>query len=247
MNLKRILKIKGEEFKIHAKNFHSTMKNFKPPISKTGAISNTPFQAKLVLKIGAKIMLTYNVNTADGLTNGSRGELIGVVKNSSEEITKLVIKFENPAHGQMQRELDSDVRLRFPGGTAIEKVSFGFSLSKSKKNNITTAKVVQFPIRLAFATTAHKIQGQTVKKPRKVIVDLRSVFQPAMAYVMLSRVESIEQLFILEEFDSSKIYGNQQAITELQRMNKLAVNQKPSNWNNSQEKHSELWITTTSN
>ena len=57
------------------------MKNFKPPISKTGAISNTPFQAKLVLKIGAKIMLTYNINTADGLVNGSRGEVIGLIRN----------------------------------------------------------------------------------------------------------------------------------------------------------------------
>ena len=69
------------------------MKDFKPPISKTGAISNTPFQAKLVLKVGAKIMLTYNVNTADGLVNGSRGEVLGVIQNESQEVTKVVIKF----------------------------------------------------------------------------------------------------------------------------------------------------------
>ena len=72
MNEKRLMKIKGEEFIIEAKSFHSTIKNFKPPISKTGTINNTPFQAKLKLKVGAKLMMTYNVNTADGLTNGSR-------------------------------------------------------------------------------------------------------------------------------------------------------------------------------
>ena len=59
--------------------------------------------------------------------------------------------------------------------------------------------------KVAFAVTGHKIQGQTVKKPQKVIVDLRSVFQPAMAYVMMSRVESIDQLYILEKFNESKI------------------------------------------
>jgi hypothetical protein len=62
-----------------------------------------------------------------------------------------------------------------------------------------------------------------VKKQWKVIVDLRSVFQPAMAYVMLKRVESIDQLYILEEFDESKIYANHQAIQELHKMNNLQL------------------------
>ena len=53
-----------------------------------------------------------------------------------------------------------------------------------------------------------------------------------MAYVMLSRVESIDQLFILEEFDETKIYGNSQAIQELEKMNKTAVNANPSLWSN---------------
>ena len=201
MNTKRILQLSGEKFTVAAKCFHDSNNNFKPPISKNGTIKDTPFQANLVFKIGAKIMLTYNVNTADGLVNGSRGEIIGVLRNVSGDIAKLVIKFDNPSHGQMKRESQREVEQRYPGGTVIERVSFNFSLSKSKKNVVSTARVIQFPVKLAFAATAHKIQGQTIKKPQKVVVDLRSVFQPAMAYVMLSRVESIEQLYILEEFD----------------------------------------------
>ena len=237
MNEKRLLKIKEEEFVIKAKCFHNTIKNFRPPVSKTGTVKETPFQAKLRLKVGAKIMLTYNINTADGLTNGSRGELIGVVKNEHGEVRKLIIKFDNSAHGQMQRVSNPS---RYPEGTVIEKVSFPFSMSKLKKSNIATAKVIQFPVKLAFAATAHKIQGQTVKKPRKVIVDLRSVFQPAMAYVMLSRVESIDQLYILEEFVESKIYGNYQAIKELGKMNKISINEKPSPWHNLQTSRTRI-------
>ena len=170
------------------------------------------------------------------------GELIGVLKNESDEIKQLVIKFENPSHGKMRRETQANIEQRFPGGTCIEKVSFPFSLSKSKKNIVSTARVIQFPIKIAFATTSHKVQGQTVKKPRYVIVDLRSVFQPAMAYVMLSRVESINQLYILEECDSSKIYGSMQAIKELERMNKVAVNQQPSDWNDMAKKRIRISI-----
>ena len=228
----RLLKIKGEEFKIKATCFHSTIKNFKPPVDQFGTIKSTPFKAELRLKIGVKIMLTYNVNTADGLTNGSRGELIGVIKNEQGQVTKLVVKFENPAHGQMYRDSNPDVSAKFPGGIIIDKVSFPFSLSNSKKSSVTGAKAIQFPLKLAFAATAHKIQGQTVKHPRKVVIDLRSVWNPAIAYVMLSRVESMDQILILEELDESKIYGNYLAMKELELMNKISVNVKSSQYNN---------------
>ena len=175
-------------------------------------------------------MLTYNVDTGDGLTNGSRGDLIGVKRNKEGNINKLIIKFENLSHGQRNREINQEITRCYPGGTVVEKVDFGFSLSKGTKGNISTAKVIQFPVKLAFATTAHKIQGQTIKKPRKVVVDIRSVFQSAMAYVMLSRVESITQLFILEEFDEKKVYGNHEAIKELEKMNKISVNERPTAW-----------------
>ena len=229
MNEKRLMKIKQKEVLIEAKTFHNTMKNFKPPVGKTGAISNTPFQAKLRLKIGAKIMLTYNIDTADGLTNGSRGELMDVIRNQQNEVIQLVIKLDNPCHGRRKQEDTPHLKSKYPGGTLIDKVSFPFSLSKSKTGSIATAKVEQFPVKLAFAMTAHKIQGQTVKKPQKVIIDVKSVFQPAMAYVMLSRVESLDQLFILDKFDETKIYASDAAIKELEKMNRISINERIAN------------------
>ena len=52
-----------------------------------------------------------------------------------------------------------------------------------------TAKVVQFPMRLCFGTTAHKFQGQTVIMPNMIGLDLKSVFAAARGYVMISRVQ----------------------------------------------------------
>jgi hypothetical protein len=57
--------------------------------------------------------------------------------------------------------------------------------------------LVQFPIKLAHAITAYKIQGQTIPKPLKVAFDIDSIFEEAQGYVMLSRVQELKQIFIL--------------------------------------------------
>ena len=83
---------------------------------------------------------------------------------------------------------------------------------------------VQIPLKLAFACTAHKIQGSTVLAPKKVIVDLSSVKEPAQGYVMGSRVERIDQLFILNEFSTEKIYPSPAAMEELNHLQNKAMN-----------------------
>merc|ERR1712240_168697 len=80
--------------------------------------------------------------------------------------------------------------------TPIEKVEYHYSLSKKPSSGVQNAVAVQIPLRLSFAATSHKVQGQTVKKPNSLVTDLRTVNQPAQAYVMLSRPTSLNQLFI---------------------------------------------------
>ena len=41
-----------------------------------------------------------------------------------------------------------------------------------------------------------------------ITVDLRDVFEAAQAYVMLGQPEKLEQLFIVEELDPSKLYSD---------------------------------------
>ena len=53
----------------------------------------------------------------------------------------------------------------------------------------------QYPIKLAWAATIHKCQGQTFEK---VVVDLdMGAFSHGMTYVALSRVKSIEGLYLV--------------------------------------------------
>ena len=108
--------------------------------------------------------------------------------------------------------------------------------SEKKSGDVgSTATVIQFPIKLAFAITSHKIQGQTIQNPTKVVLDINSVFEDAQAYVMLSRVQQLEQVFILGVLDESKIRTSRVALYELQRMKSLSANINPSPWQKDQK------------
>ena len=83
-----------------------------------------------------------------------------------------------------------------PQATPIKKVSFEYNLGKSEKHHTAKAKVIQFPITLAWAMTAHKCQGQTIKAPSSLVVDLASCFEAGQAYVMLGRIQNLNQLHL---------------------------------------------------
>ena len=88
----------------------------------------------------------------------------------------------------------------------------------------------QFPLILSFSTTCHKIQGQTIKAPQKVAVDIRSVFGANQAYVMLGRAEELSQLYIIGKLDEKKIYTDKEALSQLKIMKAKSVNNNPPVW-----------------
>ena len=77
MNKVCLEQLETEEFVVKAKVSHKTMKNYKPLVDNDGNIHGTGLQNELKLKIGAKVLLTNNLRTSDGLTNGAFGEILG--------------------------------------------------------------------------------------------------------------------------------------------------------------------------
>jgi hypothetical protein len=110
MNNKRLKALKGDEYLIMAICLHKAIKNFNPPEGKAGEVLKTPFQKELRVKVGAKVMLTYNVDTSDGLTNGARGVLVGVKLDIKNNISQLVIKFDRESVGREKRRKCPETR-----------------------------------------------------------------------------------------------------------------------------------------
>ena len=232
INEEKLALIEGKEYIVEATAKTQTQKMINPRTDPSGAMRNTPLQKILKLKIGARIMLTYNIDTCDCLTNGTFGEIIGFDFDNKNNLTRVIVNFDNDTSGKERRKNHVNLqRMYFPKfATPIDKIEFQFSLSKKPTSASSSASAVQFPLRLAFAATAHKIQGSTIKKPNCLVIDLRTVMEAAQGYVMLSRIQALSQLIILVAVCANKLYASDPAKQELERMTALALKKK-TNWN----------------
>ena len=229
-NKARLNEMSEELIQVEAINLHSTIKNFKPVTEKKGTVRGTPFLQTLEMKVGCRVMLTYNVDVLDCLTNGARGKLMGLEKGKNKKIIKLFVKFDEECQGEQRRARHPYYNVKYPGCTVIERIMFSYTLGKKSTRGSNVAKIYQFPIVICFAATSHKFQGQTIVKPQKVVIDLRTVFQAAMAYVMLSRVQAISQLFLLGCVPEKKLYPCVKALEEMKRLENKSMNRNPTVW-----------------
>jgi ATP-dependent DNA helicase PIF1 len=118
---------------------------------------------ELVLKKGAKVMCIKN-SPEKGFFNGTLAEVYSFSENSIQ------IKTEN--------------------GKIINLEEAEWSVEEDGK---VIAKIMQFPIRLAWAITIHKSQGMSLSE---AFMDLSQTFEYGQGYVALSRVSSLEGLYL---------------------------------------------------
>ena len=241
INTEYLNRLPGDEIIVQATHFQQAQKKYKPSIcKKEGTVGNSSFMDSLRLKLGCKVILIHNIDTSDGLTNGQLGRLIGSITTEDGKTSKFIVQFKNERVGRKSRSNNQAFTAKYPNGTVIEKVSFSYSLSKKASTASAKATLIQFPLKVAHAITAHKIQGQTIPKPLKVALDISSIFDDAQAHVMLSRVEEFEQIYILESLPEDKIRASAKALAELEEMNRRSINNNPTPWREDNENYIKI-------
>ncbi len=144
---------------------------------------DAPYKTTLVLKKGAQVMLIYNLSQEDGLVNGSRG----IVEGFTDTVPPLpLVLFKG--HG---------------APIPIPCVSW-------ESEELEGVKRLQVPLILAWAVTIHKCQGATLDS---ALIDVGSTtFELGQAYVALSRVKSLDSLYIYE-YEPTSFKANPKVVT----------------------------------
>lgn len=134
----------------------------------------------LELKVGATVILTKNIPTSRGLiANGS----LGVIESFTHGNIPVVRFNKGGTHLIPKAPYSLTERQEIPA-TATSKKSFYEAI---------VATVHQIPLKLGYAITVHKSQGQTFDG---VTLDLSKCFQAGLGYVALSRVRTVDDLVI---------------------------------------------------
>ena len=127
-----------------------------------GTIGNTDFMDNFEFKIGARCMMIYNVDLMDDLFNGASGTIIGAEFNEKEEVKCIIVQFDNPSWGKRLRERKKGYAKKYEkqNGTPIFPFDHEYQLTgkKTKYGHAARGRLLQFPLRLNYAQTSHKMQ-----------------------------------------------------------------------------------------
>ena len=174
INMAQLKKCEGADYVFKAKNVYTPpFASLKPTDEQIQWATekmdkNGSYVPELTLRVGSQVMLLTNTHAEHGLVNGSRG----IIERFCEGADPYpLVKFKN-----------GECLIIQPVTWASEEIE-GFNRE-------------QIPLRLAYAVTIHKAQGATLDCALIDIGD--NTFEYGQAYVALSRVKSLDSLYIWE-------------------------------------------------
>ena len=157
----------------------------------------------MLLKVGARVFVSNNIDVSDGLTNGVFGTISHIItsrhetKNGEivEEVRVVLVRFDSERVGR-EAHAKSVYKNIDRLGVPISRVETAFSTRKAACDLTKKTINVIFPLILAWAVTIHKVQGMTMDR---IVVDMstdKGRYQNREAYVAFSLVRTYEGLDI---------------------------------------------------
>ena len=191
---------------------------------------------KFCMMYGGETMITHNINSEYGIVNGCLCQLAKIIfKNTNliqywETTDGHVLPYTYASNVELLvfKHLDKEQRKK-----VFYKGIPGYFSIKSKKrrvkcdwktNDAIKASTTQFPCVAAFSITGHKVQGATLKNILVASWKGHGSGMTGWLYVVLSRVRSLTNLFVLEELkkDLTLYRPRPEVKTESDRIDRLA-------------------------
>lgn len=148
---------------------------------------------------------------SDGIVNGAIGTVKLIHKNMQQYNLPqyIAIKFDNNKVG-IQHQRQQPILPKMQPNWVLLEPHKSQAIQRRTKTHIR----YQYPLKLSFASTIHKVQGATLPA---VCVDLKHVQSPGQAYVALSQAQTLKNLYIAN-YNKKTIFTNPRINPALQAM-----------------------------
>jgi len=216
-NEKELAKLKGKKYIFKATDTVHKIINRQnlPPEKERNKLLSYQIPEILSYKIGAQVMLRYNLDIDNELINGSRGIITDIVVRkipvvNSNVQTEFIDEYvptigADKINDDTQYIIEKYITVKFKNGISYNVEPINYTI-ETPDYEISRK---QFPLILAWSYTIHKSQGCTLDS---VIIDLGDIFADGQAYVSLSRVRSLDGLYI-KNMSQSCIHCDQEVLS----------------------------------